>query len=236
MKKIVGVLGGMGPMATIDLLQKIIIENNAKTDEEQIHMIADFNPHIPSRMKAIMNEGESPLPEITKMIKRLEASGEVDLFIMPCNTAHYWIEDLRSVTSVPILNMIDITAKHLSINKLNTENFLLLSTKGTVNKKLYENSFLRYGLRLLVPTNDEQDIVEECILKVKAGQISVNPFLKKMESIMLKYMEYKGVTSIIGGCTEIPLLFPYLTNKVNKIDPTLLLAKHVVECMSTPNQ
>ena len=109
-KKSIGILGGMGPLATADLLRKIVILTKASCDNEHIRVYIDSNAAIPDRTAAILNGGPDPLPEMASALRHLEDCG-ADCILMPCNTAHYFLPRLQEMTGIPFLNMPEITAK-----------------------------------------------------------------------------------------------------------------------------
>lgn len=231
MRYTIGILGGMGPMATVDLFEKVILNTKASSDQEHIHIIINNNPKIPSRMKAIMEGGGSPLPELSRSLRVLEAAG-VNIIAIACNTAHYWIEELQQITSVPIINMINNTAQYLKEKGSLTEKYLLLSTQATIKVKLYQDAFMKQNINLTLPSKDEQILIDSVINEVKAGNLTCNSYLPVLKDLLNNYKE-NGVVGIIGGCTEIPLLFPYLEVELEKIDPTELLAKKLVSIRKT---
>ena len=110
MKKILGILGGMGPAATADLFTKIVSMTEAGSDAEHIRVIIDSNSAIPDRTAAILSGGKDPVPEMLSALGNLEKCG-AGCVILPCNTAHYFLPRLRSETSIPILNMPEAAAK-----------------------------------------------------------------------------------------------------------------------------
>lgn len=105
MKTIIGIIGGMGPMATCDLMKKIILHTDAGSDQEHLHILVDCNTNIPDRTVAIIANGESPLPEMIKSALRLQAMGAQAL-VVACNTAHYFLEDLKKTISIPIISIL----------------------------------------------------------------------------------------------------------------------------------
>ncbi len=226
--KTVGILGGMGPMVTVDLFQKIIQNTSALSDQNHLPIIIYNNPKNPHRGNAILDNGESPLPEMIHTAKVLENSG-VDFIVLPCNTAHYWISKIQDELRIPIYNMIELTAefikeKHPELR----DNILLLATKGTYAVGLYQNAFKNNGITIQVPSLQEQEVIDSAILEVKAGKIENNKYLHILDQILHRY-QLTQISTVIGGCTEIPLLFPYLKSDVVKIDPTLILAKFIVK-------
>jgi aspartate racemase len=111
-RKKIGILGGMGPEATADLFFRIIRATPVENDQDHVKVIIYSNPQIPDRTEAILYSGSNPVPEITATAKILEAS-EADFLIMPCNTAHYFILDIRKAVGIPILDMIELTVKRI---------------------------------------------------------------------------------------------------------------------------
>ncbi|MFR5602049.1 MAG: aspartate/glutamate racemase family protein, partial [Lachnospiraceae bacterium] len=103
MDPIIGIIGGMGPLATCDLFDKMTRMTAATTDQEHVHIIIDSNTCIPDRTQAILHGGPSPVPEIKKSAKRLENMG-ASLLIMPCNTAHYFYDEICQDLSLPLLH------------------------------------------------------------------------------------------------------------------------------------
>lgn len=235
MTETIGILGGMGPMVSVDFMQKIIQLTPATIDQEHIKIILNHNPKIPSRIEAITKNGPSPLPELIKSAHTLQKAG-VDFIIMPCHTVHIWFDELRATIQTPIYSMVENTVSSLleENKKINGhKGTLLLATEATVQKQLYQQAFRSKGLPLTVPTRAEQKIISSSIRQAKAGKIKDNPDLEALNQ-MINHYKKKDVTRILAGCTEISLLYPYLKANIEKIDPTYLLAKFVVEkVMST---
>ena len=224
---IIGILGGMGPMATVDVFQKIVAHTPADCDQEHIRVIIDNNPKIPSRIDAIINGTESPLQELINSARLLEMCG-VDFIIIPCNTAHYWFDELQEVTSVEIVHMIDNAVAHIkSCDPEFSGKILLLATAATVQTGLYENAFTRQGITLVTPDAEGQQLVSNVINEIKAGHIADNPYREQLTELLNHYAS-QGIKACIGGCTELPLIFPYVTADMIKYDPTDLLARQAV--------
>ena len=114
MLKTIGILGGMGPASTVDLMNRIISMTDAQSDQEHIPMVVDVNTNIPDRTAAILKRGESPVPEMTASARRLEAAG-ADFIIIACHAAHYFVPEIKDSISIPILEMPEETAKLLKL-------------------------------------------------------------------------------------------------------------------------
>lgn len=227
MSKTIGILGGMGPRATIDLYEKIISNTPARVDQDHLHILINNNPKIPSRVEGGMHDYANPFLALIESALVLEKAG-ADFIIMPCHTAHIWIEELQKNISIPFYNMIENTVEYILENQLNSGRILILATQTTIEKKLYQNIFDRYDLPFLVPSKFEQQVIYNLILKVKAGYIKNNPYINALNEI-LTYYRNEGVTSFLAACTEIPLLSSFLSKDIELLDPTLMLAKMAIE-------
>lgn len=224
MKKTVGIIGGMGPQATVDLFQKIVLNTVSDSDNNHIHILIDNNIDIPDRTKSILNNSDLPLKYMSESAKKLESIG-ADFLAMPCNTAHYFYSRLSKEVNVPIINMIEETAKYLK-SKGET-NLLLLATVGTVKTKIYQEIFSQLGLNVITPKQDFQEEVMTAIYDyVKKGikYDRVDIFKKYLN----EYLE-NNLDNIILGCTELPILFAENDLDYKVVDPTLVLAKKIIE-------
>lgn len=223
MKKL-GVIGGMGTAATIDFFTKVMLITDAKSDKENLHIVVDNNSQVPDRTAYIFdNSKHSPLPQLIKTAKDLEKIG-CDFLAMPCNTAHYFYSDIIKNIKIPIINMIDETAKVVINN--NEKVVGLLSTKGTIKAKIYESVLSKYNIDVITPNEYEQDIIMQLIYDIKAGKTDFN----KQEVIsIIENMKKNGAKTIILGCTETPIGMKMLNIKENFLDPTHILATKCVE-------
>ena len=151
MNKTIGIVGGMGPLATCDLYQKIIQVTQADKDQEHVRVCIDGNTRIPDRTAAILHKGRDPLPQMIKSAVRLEGMG-ADVLIMPCNTAHYFYKKLLPFVDIPFLNMLEETAD--AAVKMGITKAGLLATDGTVKSGVYEKAFQERGISLELPAKD----------------------------------------------------------------------------------
>lgn len=222
MKKI-GIIGGMGPKATCDLMQKIIMCTDAKNDQEHIHILVDCNTNIPDRTKAIFGKGESPVPEIIKSAKNLQSMG-ADLLVMSCNTAHYFYDNVVKHLDVDLLNMPDETAiylKNMGVKKVG-----VLATDGTIQSGIYEKSLKKQGIEAIYPSSENQKFIMELIYDyIKSGRDDYDD--SRLKDI-LDELKQKGAEKIILGCTELPIAFERLGANKDLVDPTLILAGSAV--------
>ncbi|MEA1963823.1 MAG: amino acid racemase [Candidatus Aerophobetes bacterium] len=226
MKKI-GIIGGMGPEATVDLFHKIVKNTPVKEDQEHIHLIIDNYPQIPDRSLFLLGRGENPLPFLLKSGKLLQEDG-VDALCMPCNTAHYFIEDLRKNLSIPFISIVESALKEIKNRFSAARRIGLLATTGTINGKVYHKVFEKEGYLIVTPDSSNEEILMDAIFGekgIKAGIIQENTVLVKK---VIEHLKGKEIDLIIVACTEIPLVLPYFKEDVPIIDATNCLAKEVV--------
>jgi len=222
--KMIGVLGGMGPEATVELFRRVLSLTPAKRDQDHIHVIVDSNPKIPDRTSAIFDEGESPLRLMVAAAKNLETSG-AGCIIVPCNTAHHWLTELRASVSVPVVDMIGETAARVAAYQPSLHTIGLLATSGTLRTGLYQDAFDKEGLRLLVPGEEEEKAVMQAIERIKAGDHSV-----RGEVIAVaQHLVERGAEGVIPGCTELSLVVDPSDFSCPLFDPLSILASHAVE-------
>lgn len=218
-KKVIGIVGGMGPLATADLFQKITLHTLAATDQEHPRVCIDSNTAIPNRTDALLHGGPSPVPEIIKSAKRLESIG-AQVLVIPCNTSHCFFDEIASSVNVPVLHMIALTRDALKARGVRTAG--LLATDGTVETRVYQDTFAGSGIELLLPDAADQAAVMDIIYNgVKAGDLAhdVSAFCAVCEHLLAR-----GAETLILGCTELPPAFDLYHLDYPNTDPTLELA------------
>jgi aspartate racemase len=225
-EKIIGILGGMGPEATIDLFYKIIKFTPAEKDQDHLRIIIDNNPKVLDRTAAILGNGEDPLPALQETAQNLEKAG-ADFIVIPCNTAHYFLSSIQKSVNIPILNMIEETAKETKKRIPKIKKVGLLASMGVYKSKIYHQYFKKYNIEVISPGDKDKEEVMKVIYAVKAGNLS-----GKNEKNILKIAQKiidKGAEAIIAGCTEIPLILKERDVSVPIIDSTQVLAKITVQ-------
>ena len=225
MKKSIGILGGMGPMATADLFQKITALTAASCDREHIRIYIDSNPAIPDRTAAILEGGEDPLPAMADALRHLEACG-ADCLIMPCNTAHYFLPRLQPLTEIPFLSMTETAARRC--RELHPGRTVgILATAGTLAAGIYQKALAAEGVPCLVPEPEEREALMQVIYGgVKAGA-DPEQYRKPLETV-LAALSRRGADYFLPACTELPLAFQSLGLACPAVDPTLELARAAV--------
>ncbi|WED25291.1 amino acid racemase [Vibrio sp. DW001] len=224
MDKKLGVLGGMGPMATVDFVKRIVEKSPACSDQEHMSMIISNDPVIPDRTKHILENGENPLEKMLKNLMNLKNSGATKV-VIPCNTAHYWLDKLSHNERVPFISIIDAVMNEASRRQMCRVG--VLATNATIQTGIYTNAIEIRGMQAILPTAKEQFQVMEGIYCVKAGQIEQGRRL--MEPVFDSLIN-KGADGVVLGCTEIPLAFDTLpADKMAKaLDSLDLLADQCV--------
>ena len=224
-EKIIGILGGMGPEATADLYYRIIRATPAKKDSDHPRTIIYSNTKVPDRTAAIIGEGPSPLGEMVKAGAALEQAG-ADFLIMPCNTAHYFIDDLRAKMGIPVLDMIELTAEAFVDRLPDAGSAGLIATDGTVKSGIYESRFSDKGVDIVLPSIRMQSEAMKAIYDhIKAGD------LQEGREIILRVADelvIKDVKAILCGCTEVSLVLKDGDLTIPVIDPLQILAEHAV--------
>ena len=225
MKKTIGILGGMGPMATADLFRKIIERTKASRDSEHIRVYIDSDAAIPDRTAAILHGGEDPVPEMTTALRHLEACG-ADCILMACNTAHHFLPRLQEMTKTPILDMPAITARRCR-ELYPGRRAAVLGTTGTLDTGLYDRALEREGVPFLLPDDTQRAELMRFIYDVvKASK----PFAPEAESwgCLLDGLRQRGADYFILACTELPILANALGDPGPFLDPTKELAREAI--------
>lgn len=226
--KVIGVLGGMGPEATIAFYSRLVAHTPAGRDQDHLRVIIDSNPGIPDRTAAILGQGESPVPAMTKGIDGLRGAG-ADFIAIPCVSAHAFIDELRQGARLPILSILDVVAEAVREHPRRIGCVGLLGTTGTVRAGMFQRRLAEAGLEVLVPDTADQARVQASIYAVKAGAPEAvrRQLTIELRSIAMRLVS-SGAEAIVLGCTEIPLVFGQADVPVPVFDSLLWLARAAV--------
>lgn len=229
MRKTLGVIGGVGPLSTAYFMEVLINMTDVKTDQEHIDMIVLNDCKIPDRTAYILdNTKENPIIFMKEDAKKLESLG-CDLIATPCNTAHYFIDELQSVVDIPIINMIEETA--LELKKQEVSKVGIMATTGTINTNLFQTALQKQGITPIVPNEENQENVMSIIYdQVKAGKpIDLNKFKSVVGELRLD-----GCERIILGCTELSVLKKEYALNDFYVDSLEVLAEVVIKFCDKP--
>ena len=222
--KTIGIMGGMGPMAAVDLMKKIILATKAHDDQEHIHTVTDNNTNIPDRTACIMGKGESPVPEMRKSADLLAAAG-ADFIIIGCNTAHYFLPELQPYLKIPVISIIEEAAKFCA--EEGYKKVGLLATAGTCKTGMYQDALKSSGVEVVLPNKDQEEAIHDMIYSgVKANDFDYDA--SRVQEA-LDEMAQDGVEAFILGCTETPVGVEMYHLKGNFIDATQVLAEAAVK-------
>lgn len=217
-EKTLGVIGGLGPIATAHFLELIINMTDAATDQQHLDMIIYNTPTIPDRTAYILdNEAENPLSRMLEVGNALARQG-VSCIAIPCVTAHYFYEQLERGIPVPLINGVEQTVRHLKENGI--QKVGIMATDGTVRSGIFHRELEKQGLRPLVPGEKAQKNVMHLIFNnVKAGiPAEMDRFYGAARDL-----REQGAQAIILGCTELSLI-----KRDHRIGPDFLDAMEVL--------
>jgi len=222
-RKIVGVLGGMGPEATVDFMSRVIALTPAQKDQDHVHMIVDNDPSVPNRQAAILGDGEDPGPQLAAMARRLEAAG-ADFLVIPCNTAYVFADSVTGAVGIPLVSIIDETVAALpeACGAVG-----LLATEGCLRAGVYQGALRAAGIEGLEPSSDEMGGIMAAVGRIKAGDkgAEVAASLRAVARALVG----RGAAAIIVGCTEIPLVLDESMLDVPLLCSTDILARRTVQ-------
>jgi aspartate racemase len=224
LEKVVGIIGGMGPEATVDLMQRIIANTPALDDGDHIRCIVDNNPKIPSRIRAILQgDGENPGPVMAEMARRLADYG-ADLLVIPCNTAHHYYQYVAQAVTIPVVHLIDLVVETVLAEHPGLTQVGVLGSTTIVKTALYQSRFAARGVSVLYPDAAEQEHLFQVIRQVKAGRCEDGT--RKDFAAICGHLAGKGATLCILGCTELGVLDADLP--LQSYDAAEILAKEIV--------
>lgn len=201
----IGILGGMGPAATVDLFDRIVRATPARRDQEHIPILIVNDPAIPDRSEAILHGGADPTPRLQAGVAKLAAMG-ADFVAIPCNTAHYFLPALRESAPIPLLDMIEETVAALGRIRPRLERVGVLATSGTLAVGLYQKGLARAQLAAIEPTAEETAQLMDAIygpqgVKSAGATDYAQQTLRAVGQALIE----RGAQALILGCTEIPL-------------------------------
>jgi aspartate racemase len=224
--RMIGILGGMGPEATLDLYRHIISLSPATRDQDHIRVLIYSNPKIPDRTRAIAGDGESPLNSLIESAMLLQKAG-AGIIAMPCNAAHFFLPEIQQKISIPILDMIAETCGWLRKHLPDAKTAGLIASTGTVQSGVYDRILSRENIAVLRPNDADQRKIQAAIADVKAG------VHKRLTQLTFQSMGARltkaGANAVILGCTEVPLAFNPDEVDYPALNSTKILAEAAVD-------
>ena len=221
--RVVGIIGGMGPEATVDLMRRVIAKTPVRDDQDHIHLIVESNPKIPSRIAHLIEgTGPDPTPELMRIAANLQRAG-ADALAIPCNTAHAYADAIRRAVSIPLLEMVSLTVEEIA--SAGHARVGLLASTAVHNTALYETAFSAHGIAALRPPRQEE--VMALIKAVKRGDTGAQA-QAALGHIALEMAEQADV--LLVGCSELSVIAAGIA--VPFVDSLDVLAQAVVSFAS----
>ncbi|XTZ37976.1 aspartate/glutamate racemase family protein [Salmonella enterica] len=225
---LLGVLGGMGPLATLDFQHKLLQATPADSDQQQLPTVVWNVPQVADRQKALAGLGPSPLPQLLHGIEKLNQAGASHI-VIPCNTAHHWFGELSRASSAPLLHIVDATIDSLLSQSLRPQRVGLIATQGTIEAGWFQHGLAEHHIDVLLPSAEElaQWFVPGCYA-VKRGSLHEGG---ELLSLLARALLARGAQQLVLACTEVPVALhsvnaPFL---LQTLDPAQVLAQRCAE-------
>jgi aspartate racemase len=225
--KAVGVLGGMGPAATLDLMAQVLRHTPRQREQDGIRLIVDSNPAVPDRNNAILRGGPSPAPVLAEMARGLEAAG-AEFVVMACNTAHTFQFDVERAIGVPFVSMIEEAGDAVAALAQGPSVVVgLLAAEGCLEAGLYQAEFARRGLACVAPEGALRSEFMDLLYAIKSGDVGAQASAR-MAAIAAELQRH-GAQILLGACTEVPLVLRPDATTIPLVDATDVLARAIVD-------
>ena len=217
----IGVLGGMGPSATVDFMEKLVRLTPASRDQDHLPVIVVSLPQIHDRSSAILGQGPDPLPQLLAGIAMLNQAG-VGVIAVPCNSSHHWFDAMSSSSKAPLLHIGKTCVE--AIAPVGNPRVAVLATRGALKSGFYQRELVARGMEFLLPDPDAgQTHVDACLRQIKAGNLEAGG--QHLTQVCREVLQ-QGATVLIMGCTEIPIASRYAdVSGLEVIDSSLELAR-----------
>jgi aspartate racemase len=223
-RALIGVLGGMGPAATIDFMIKMLKATTATNDQEHVPMIVHDVPQIPDRSTAIQNNSDEPWLPLLAGALMLERAG-AELIAIPCNTAHHWYERLTRSTHVEIVHIADAVRWSIKTRFQRINRLALMATRGTIRTAIYGERLADVVDQLIIPDASIQNLIDQSIGAVKSG---ARPLAAMLAGDAARRLLDAGADALLLACTELPVALEGSHYLGRSIDATDALAHYCV--------
>jgi aspartate racemase len=225
----IGILGGMGPEATMLLQRKLIDAIPASDDSDHIPLLIDMNPQVPSRIAHLIEgKGENPGPTLAGMARRLEAAGAIAL-AMPCNTAHHYAGDITDAVRIPLLDIVEISCDHAAAALGPGARVGLLASPAVRRTGLFDKALARRGLSALWPENEDPLLAAIRDIKVNGPGQPARQALRTAS----EHLSARGAAFQFIACSEFSLIADSVAPGVQGVDTLDLLTKAIVRFHGT---
>lgn len=225
MSKILGVIGGMGPAATIEFQARLLAATPAERDQDHLRVLVDCNPQVPDRNRALTGQGPSPAPVLADMARGLEVQG-AELLVMPCNTAHAFAREVEAAISIPFVSLIDAAAD-AAVACAPGGKVGVLAVDGARAAGLYQAALAARGGEAVMLDADAQARFMAAIYAVKRGDTGAA--VKDEVAALARSLEASGAAVVIAACTELALVLTEADLTVPLIDSTEVLVRRTLD-------
>lgn len=207
-EKVAGVIGGMGPAATVDFMRRLVAATPAHDDRDHLRVMVDNNPKVPSRIAALIEgTGADPAPALCKMAKGLEAQG-ADFLVIPCNTAHHYLPAIARSVHIPVLDMVDLSVQKLAAADPRPRRIALLASPAVRLVGLYQKRIEQMGLQAIFPSPDCENRLLEVIMAIKSGKFGTKH--RQDYAAVAENLMNAGADAFLIACTELSVIGPPL--------------------------
>ncbi len=229
--RLVGILGGMGPSATVDFYAKLVRATPAQRDQDHLRVVMWADPTVPSRQEALLAGGPDPTPWLREGVRQLVEAG-AEIVVVPCNTIHAYLGPVMADQPMEFLSIVETTVA--AIERRGASRVGLLATDGALASGLFQSAFEAAGIEWVLPTSPQQETLTSVVEAVKAGRAGTET-REQMDELLAGLVQ-SGVRTVVAGCTEISTLLnlvgPSDSNDI--VDPALELALHTIERATRP--
>ncbi|MBE7217642.1 MAG: amino acid racemase [Caulobacteraceae bacterium] len=218
-------MGGMGPAATVDFLDRVRRRTPARADADHLRLLVDSDPTLPDRHAAVAGRGDSPGPRLAAMAQGLERAGAEGLALV-CNSAHAWADEIRAAVSIPFIDMVAETAAALARRHPGVRRPGLLAAGACLDARLYERAFAPLGLSPIAPTGELRARFMALLARIKGGDTgeAAQADMRALADALLA----QGADAVVAGCTEVPLVLGEADVGAPFVDSTAVLADRAV--------
>ena len=224
-ERVLGVLGGMGPAATVDFLAKLVAVTDVDHEQDHLRVLVDSNPKVPDRNRSLTAGGESPGPALAAMALGLQRAG-ADLLVMACNTAHAFESAIRDAIDVPFVSIVTETCDAVEREHPGATRVGVLAAQGALDAGLYQHAFAARGHTVVLLDEQKQQGFMDAIYRVKLGDVSdaVRVTMRSLADVLIA----DGADVVVAACTEVPLVIDASDLSRPLLDPTTNLARRCV--------
>ena len=221
--KTVGVIGGLGPAATLDFFDRILKRTKAVNDQDHLRLIIDNNTKVPDRNSASKGQGPSPGAVIAKSARGLQDAG-AEFVVMACNAAHAYEPEIRAAITVPFISMISETVS--AVAEYRPARAGVLAADGCLAANLYQDGLKKAGVEPVLLSPDSQRTFMELIYRIKSGD--TGEVVRRSMAVLAKKLETQGADVIVAGCTEVPIVLTDEDTDAELISSTDVLVEKTI--------